>query len=56
VREREIEKEREREKERGARERNATMQKERSKINWIVEEDERRLRVLIHRGQPLRHN
>jgi hypothetical protein len=46
---------REREKERGARERNATMQKERSKINWIVE-DERRLRVLVHRGQPLRDN
>ena len=32
------------------------MQKERSKIDWRVEEDERGLRLLIHRGQPLKHN
>jgi hypothetical protein len=50
--EREKERDRERKKERGARERNATIQNERSKI---VEEG-RRLRVLVHRRHSLRHN
>ena len=29
--------------------------KERSKIDWTVVENGRRVRVLVHRGQPLRH-
>ena len=50
------ERETDKKKRRNERERTATMQIERSKIDWTVVEDGRRVQVLIHCGQLLRHN